>query len=97
MRDLAETVARLRMMKGELSRLYKVEGLMVFGSVCRGEHGPASDLDILVDFQEGADLFDMIGLGNFLEERLGIPVDVVPRKALRPEFRDDVMEEAVVV
>ncbi len=45
-----------------------------------------SDIDVLVDFQEDADLLDLVGLGLFLEERLGRRVDVVPRKALRKEI-----------
>jgi predicted nucleotidyltransferase len=54
-----------------------------------------SDIDVLVDFQEDADLLDLVGLGLFLEEHLGRKVDVVPRKALRKEIRDSVLHEVV--
>jgi len=61
----------------------------------RGEQNKESDIDVLVDFQEDADLLDLVGLGLFLEERLGRKVDVVPRKALRKEIRDAVLHEVV--
>ena len=74
---------------------YKVREIGVFGSVVRGEQNKESDIDVLVDFQEDADLLDLVGLGLFLEERLGRKVDVVPRKALRKEIRDAVLHEVV--
>ena len=48
-------------------------------------------------FQDGADLFDLIGLSQFLEERLQRPVDVVPRRALREELRDAVLQEVIIL
>jgi hypothetical protein len=53
--------------------------------------------NLLVDFAEGATLFDLVGLGLFLEEKLGCPVDVVPRRALRREIRDEALNQAVPV
>lgn len=74
---------------------YKVREIGVFGSVVRDEQKLSSDIDVLVDFEENADLFDLVGLGLFLEERLGSKVDVVPKKALRRELRDTVLKEVV--
>ncbi len=74
-----------------------VRALSLFGSLARQEQAPSSDVDLLVDFAEGATLFDLVGLGLFLEEKLGCPVDVVPRRALRREIRDEALKKAVPV
>jgi predicted nucleotidyltransferase len=96
-RELPEILRELRALKGELRQRYRVTSLEVFGSTGRGEHGPASDLDLLVEFGEDADLFDQIGLEQFLCERLNMPVDVVPKRSLRKEFREEVLREAIAV
>ena len=48
-----------------------------------------------MDFAEGGTLFDLVELGLFLEEKLGCPVDVVPRRARRREIRDEALSQAV--
>lgn len=87
----------LRTVKPELATRFKARELGLFGSVARAEEATSSDVDLLVDFTEGADLFDLVGLALYLEELLGRKVDVVPRHALRPEFRDVVLRELVPV
>jgi predicted nucleotidyltransferase len=57
---------RLRALKPELAAQYKVQGIALFGSFAREEQDEASDIDVLVDFEEGADLFDLVGLALFL-------------------------------
>lgn len=67
----------------------------LFGSVARGEAGPASDIDLLVQMEPGRTLLDLGGLYSDLREVLGRPVDVVPDDSLKPEIRDRVLAEAV--
>lgn len=57
----------------------------------------SSDIDILVSFDKGATLFDLTGLGYFLEEKLEVKVDIVSLRALRDEIRDKVMRELVKI
>ena len=92
-----DVLERLRKLKPEVASLYKVREMELFGSFVRGEQKSSSDVDILVEFEEGADLFDMVGLMLFLEEKLGRKVDVVPKRALREELRDEVFREALKV
>ena len=69
----------------------------ILGSWVRGGQHEKSDIDVLVDFEEGADLFDWIGLALYLEEIFGCSVDVVPRRALWPEIREAVLEQVIKV
>lgn len=54
----------------------------MFGSVARGEDGPTSDVDFLVEFERGSSLFDVIRLQDDLRELLGCNVDVISSGAL---------------
>jgi hypothetical protein len=67
----------------------------VFGSVARGDARPDSDIDILVDLDPGRSLFDLGGLLYDLQALLGVDVDVVTEKGLRPRIRAQVMREAI--
>ena len=90
-----DLLVRLGALKPEMAAQYKVREIGLFGSFVRGEQGGGSDVDVLVDFEEGADLFDLVGLALFLEEELQREVDVVPRRALRAELRETVLREVV--
>jgi len=82
-------------LKAQASEKYKVQIKGVFGSYARGEQSGRSDIDVLVEFEQGADLFDFVGLSQFLEERLNRKVDVVPLSSLREEIKPYVLKEAV--
>ena len=69
----------------------------LFGSFVREQQSEASDIDVLVDFDEKADPFDLVGLALFLEDRLQRKVDVVSKSALREELRESVLQEVVLV
>ncbi len=66
----------------------------VFGSAVRGEAGPESDVDFLVDLEPDKSLFDVGGLLMDLQALLGREVDVVTEKALHWYIRDHVSREA---
>lgn len=66
----------------------------LFGSVARGEERPDSDVDLLVTFEPGSSLFDLLRLTRELEALLGRPVDVVSEGGLKD--RDErLLAEAV--
>jgi predicted nucleotidyltransferase len=94
---IEELLARLRELKPNLMKRYKAKKIELFGSIVRGEQSEASDIDLLVEFEEGADLLDLTGMAIFLEEELGRRVDVVPKRALREELRQSVHREALLV
>jgi len=80
----------------ELARRYQISNVRIFGSLARGDSGPDSDVDFLVDLPETASLFDLAGFRRELRAILGVEVDVVSRKALLSRDRD-VLEEAVAL
>ena len=82
-------------MQGEVEQKYRARLRGIFGSYVKGEEREQSDVDILVEFQEGANLLHLVSLSLFLEEKLRVPVDLVPIDTLRKEIRDDVLREAV--
>lgn len=87
----------LKELKPLIAIRYKAKEIGLFGSFARGEQNENSDIDLLVDFEDGADLFDLVGLSDYLEEALKQKVDVVPKRALREELRESVLREVVVV
>ena len=92
----AEVLERLRGDRSVLDR-FGVRSIALFGSVARGEAGPESDIDILVEYQPDArpDLFEFIDLKEHLEGIVGRRVDLVTPAALHPRLRDRILAEAV--
>jgi predicted nucleotidyltransferase/DNA-binding XRE family transcriptional regulator len=69
--------------------------LRVFGSVARGEDGPDSDVDLLVDLPEGTSLFAVLALEGTLERILKVHVDLAPVTSLKPRVRAEALADAV--
>ena len=80
----------------ELCKKNKVRELSLFGSRARGDNGPDSDYDLLVDFRTDSniDLFDYARMQVDLEELIGTKVDLVEKAGLKPLIRDAVLAEA---
>ncbi|WP_072016099.1 nucleotidyltransferase family protein [Leptolyngbya sp. KIOST-1] len=74
---------------------YGASNIRVFGSVARGSDSASSDVDLLVDMEQGHSLIDRIALIQDLEDLLGHPVDVATPRTLHERIRDQVMAEAV--
>ncbi len=77
-----------------ISRRYGAKNISIFGSVARDESRLDSDIDFLVELEQGRSLFDLGGLSFELQELLEVPVDVVTLKCLKPRMRDQVLLEA---
>jgi len=83
--------------KDTLSKKYNVSEIGVFGSVVRGEDTKDSDIDILVSFSEPIGLFEFMGMENYLAKKLGKKVDLVSKKALKPNIGKRILSEVVYV
>lgn len=96
MKDKQEILDSLRAMKPELASRYNVRSIGIFGSVVRGESRAGSDLDILVEFGAPIGLFKFLELEELLSERLGVKVDLVSKKALKPHIGQVILSEALL-
>jgi uncharacterized protein len=88
---------RLKNLKDDIKKRFKVQEIGIFGSAARDELKNSSDIDLLVNFEETADLFDLVAMGEFLERQLKRKVDIVTPHALRKEFKERVQKELLSV
>lgn len=88
----------LRTRRDEILRIARKHGartVRVFGSVARGQAGPDSDVDLLVELEEGRSLLDLGGMLMDLQDLLGRRVDVVEPEGLHWYVRDRILREAI--
>lgn len=75
----------------------KIRTVKVFGSVARGEADSDSDLDLLVEFEEDGNLFDLIRFKQSVEDLLQVKVDVVTEESVHQLMKKEILNEAVQV
>jgi uncharacterized protein len=82
---------------GPALRRHGVVRAGIFGSFARGEAREGSDVDVLVEFEEGRTLFDLVNLRDELRRLLGREPDVVTYHSLNPMLREHVLREQVAI
>jgi len=90
----SEVLEKNRQAIREATKRFNAANPRVFGSVARGEDGPDSDLDILVDALPGTTLFDLGGLLEELQDLLGVKVDLVTSGDFPERIRLRVLRDA---
>ncbi|MFE5670940.1 nucleotidyltransferase domain-containing protein [Agromyces sp. NPDC056523] len=90
-----EVLRRRKPLIERLARANRIGSVRVFGSVARGDDTAESDIDLLVDPEADASLFDLAQFALDLESLLDRPVDVVSRRSLDPHRDRAVLDEAV--
>jgi uncharacterized protein len=89
-RDLFALLAKHQ---GQLKR-FGVKRWGVFGSFARGQQNARSDVDILVEFEQGKKSFDnFMQLAFFLEEQVGRRVELVTPESLSPHIGPHILRE----
>jgi len=97
-RTLTQLLDQLRALLPDLRARYGVHWLGVFGSYVHGEQDVDSDLDLLVAFDDlPLSLFDFVRLENEISDALGLKVDLVEKRALKPHIGKRILAEVVVV
>ncbi len=92
-----------RRVRGQRARLIKTAGrygvsnVRVFGSVARGEEDLDSDIDLLVDLPSDLGLLGLGRLQHELETMLGARVDLVPAEGLKPQIREMINDDVVML
>ena len=92
-----EVKAILKKHEKELREKYGVKKIGIFGSYSRGEASEGSDLDILVEFEKPIGLFKFLELEEYLSDLVGVKVDLVSKKALKPHIGKRILEEVVMI
>jgi len=95
--DKQVVLTKLKERIEEIRQRFSVRNLSIFGSIARDEAADDSDVDVLVAFdREGSfDLF--MDLKFYLEDLLGVKIDLVTDKALRPQIRRAIERELIHV
>ena len=91
----SELLAERRESILQLADLHGARNVRVFGSVARGDVTAESDVDFLVDMEEGRTLLDLVGLWQDLQDLLGRNVDVISEGGISPHLRAKILAEAV--
>ena len=89
-----EDINRLLFSNREILKKYRVKSISLFGSYVRNEQKEESDIDFLVDFQEGATLFDFVELQDSLSELLAKKVSIVSKRGLSKYIGPYILKEA---
>jgi hypothetical protein len=84
MNDRSAVLAALKAAAPELRRRWPIRALGVFGSYARGDIGPDSDVDVLVEFDRPIALSAFLAIERDLCAAAGRPIDLVSRAALNP-------------
>jgi len=95
--QLQEITTILREHLPELREQYKVRSLGLFGSYVRAEQRRRSDLDLLVEFEEAPTLLQLSALQRQLSDLVGIKVDLVLKRTLKPAIGEVILSEAIYI
>jgi predicted nucleotidyltransferase len=96
MKTREEILKLLREDKPALLSRFKVRHLALFGSYARGDQSQKSDVDILADVDPSIGL-DFVSLAEDIEKILGLHVDLVSRRAVKPRHLEVIKKEVIDV
>lgn len=94
---VSETLKLRRAEILQIAARHGARNVRVFGSAARAEDGAASDVDLLVDMEEGRSFLDLVALWQDLEDLLGRKVDVITDGGVSPYLKDRIYSEAIAL
>lgn len=99
MKTLEEIKNTLASCKDDVRKKYRVKELGIFGSYVKREQDDKSDIDILVDFEDDANigLFEFMDIEDELSKLLGTKVDLVLKRALKPAIGRHIISEVIYI
>ena len=97
MKSLDEIKEIIDVHKDELRKEYGLKEIGVFGSYVRGAQRADSDLDILIEFEKPVGFVKFLRLENRLSDLLGVRVEMVTKKALKPFIGKRILQEVIYV
>ena len=81
----------------EVCRNHGTRRVALFGSFARGEAGPESDIDLIVDFSRPTGFLALVKLERELSEAMGRKVDLLTEQAISPHLRERILNEQQVI
>lgn len=96
--SIAPTLDELRARREEIlaiAQRYGAYNVRVFGSVARHEALPGSDIDFLVQFQEGSSLFELSALWQDLQDLLGYIVNILSEAGLKQRLKKSIESDLI--
>ena len=97
MMNIEEIKKILNKNKTEFRNNFRVKEIGIFGSYIKSEQTKKSDLDILVEFDIPVDFFHYFEFEEYLSNLLGVKVDLVMKKALKPNIGRNILKEVTYV
>lgn len=97
MATLDSILNKLSLHKSEIFKNYDLKELGIFGSIVRGENNIDSDVDLLVEYEKTPDLLKYIELENKIEAILNTKVDLVIKNSIRPELKNEILNEVIYI
>ncbi len=97
MTNINEIINKLKELKPSLQAEFKITELGVFGSFARNEQTQNSDIDILIDYEDGTSILTLGGLQYALSEIFGKKVDIVMKKSLKRNIGKQILSEVLYV
>jgi len=91
-----EILSLLDQNKSEFETRFKVRRLALFGSYARGDQQSDSDVDILVDIDPSVGL-EFVTLAELIEQLLGLPVELVSKRAIKPNKLKYIEQDLIYV
>lgn len=97
MKSLDDISTIIEKSKPYLKEKYYINEIGIFGSHVTGKNNEKSDVDILVNFSKAPSFFKFLEIEDFLSDLLGMKVDLVVRRALKPNIGKNILKEVIYI
>ena len=96
--DRDALLARLQALKPALQR-EGITRMWLIGSRARGDNRPDSDIDLMVEIDEGRkfSLLDLVGVKHIVEDDVGLETDIIMRRSAKPTFLEWAHRDAIAL
>lgn len=92
-----ENIEKIKEASTPIMTKYGVKRAGVFGSFARGDYKAESDIDIVIEFDSGKTLFDLIRLRNELQNQLNRAVDIITYNSIHPFLREEIFKNQITI
>ena len=96
MKTKEDVINVLKALKPLLMNSFNVRSIALFGSYARGDQTENSDVDVIVDVDSSIGI-RFVDLAELIEDRLGIPADVIPADGIKPRYREFIAKDLLYV